>query len=410
MRRLLVLLPFAPHLDTPHGGGRVAAQLVAELSRRHRVALVYFRSADEPPLDDELRATCEIAQEIARPWSSRTTGAQLVRNARLVAGLAQIRPMWATDWASSTFAECVRDVATRFQPDIVHIEYHVLGQYLQALDGCAAPRILTEYEPATRAAPYLKRTFPLVNGVLNSADRIAWRRFEPRVLRQVDAVVVFTSFDQSAVQRLAPDQRVVCIPFGTPLPERPLDPLGQPPWRLLFVGSYSHSPNIQAALHLARTIYPAARDRLPDLQLQLIGQDAPPELTQLHNHPITVSGRVRDIWPHLDRAALFVAPLSSGGGMRVKVLEALAAGKAVVASPLAAEGLSVTDGEQLYIATTDEQFVDRIVELITDPTRRAAMAQRARVWACANLDWERSIAAYERLYDTLLEGSRDTAP
>jgi glycosyltransferase involved in cell wall biosynthesis len=408
-RRLLLLLPFAPRLDAPHGGGRVAAQLVAELTRRHRVALVYFRGADEPPLDEVLRVRCEIVREVARPWSGRSFAARGVRNARLVAGLARFQPMWVTDWASSAYVECVGEVAREFQPDVIQVEYHVMGQYLQVLDNSAAPRVLTEYEPAAFAAPYLKRSHPLVNGLLHRLDRLAWRRFEPHVLRQVDAVVVFTQADQRAVERLAGSLRVVRIPFGTPLPERALDPIGQSPWRLLFVGSYSHAPNIQAALHLARTIFPAARARWPDLRLELVGKDPPSELRRLEDHSITVTGQVPDIRPHLDRAAVFVAPLASGGGMRVKVLEALAAGKAVVASRLAAEGLAVQDGEQLYIADTNDQFVDRIVTLIADPTRRAAMASSARTWACANLGWQRSIAAYERLYQSLLEGSRDAA-
>ena len=91
-----------------------------------------------------------------------------------------------------------------------------------------------------------------------------------------------------------------------------------------------------------------------------------------------------------------------GGGIRVKVLEALAAGKAVVASSRALEGLDVVDGEHALVAETDAEFADAIGRLLADRDLRVALARRAREWACTNVRWERSIEAYEALYDRLL--------
>ena len=87
--------------------------------------------------------------------------------------------------------------------------------------------------------------------------------------------------------------------------------------------------------------------------------------------------------------------------MRIKVLEALAAGKAVIASPLAVEGLDVVDGEHVFVAETDLQFCDAIAQLLAHPEQRTALATRARAWAQANLSWERSVVAYEGLYESL---------
>jgi glycosyltransferase involved in cell wall biosynthesis len=86
----------------------------------------------------------------------------------------------------------------------------------------------------------------------------------------------------------------------------------------------------------------------------------------------------------------------------VKILEALAAGKAVVASPLAVEGLEVEHGRQLLLAESDEEFATAVTELLDHPEKRAAIARTARQWACENLDWQASVAAYESLYETLL--------
>ena len=88
--------------------------------------------------------------------------------------------------------------------------------------------------------------------------------------------------------------------------------------------------------------------------------------------------------------------------MRIKVLESLAAGKAIVTTSRAAEGLDIQDGEQLAIAETDDEFIDRIVQLLQNPEERLALSRRARAWACEHLGWETSIDKYETLYEGLL--------
>jgi glycosyltransferase involved in cell wall biosynthesis len=97
-----------------------------------------------------------------------------------------------------------------------------------------------------------------------------------------------------------------------------------------------------------------------------------------------------------------VAPLRLGGGMRVKVAEALAAGKAVVASGLAAEGLGARDGDELLLADNSDAVADAASALLLDPARRAALGTRARAWAAEHLAWDAPAAAFERLYDSLL--------
>jgi glycosyltransferase involved in cell wall biosynthesis len=103
----------------------------------------------------------------------------------------------------------------------------------------------------------------------------------------------------------------------------------------------------------------------------------------------------------MNAAAVVAVPLRLGGGMRVKVLEALAHGKAVVASKRALEGLDVTDGVQVAMAETDDEFSAKIIELLESQSRRTTMARNAREWATANLGDERWVAEYEALYDTL---------
>jgi glycosyltransferase involved in cell wall biosynthesis len=281
-----------------------------------------------------------------------------------------------------------------------------MGQYLSALDRCPARRVLTEHEPGAKAARDLWESSEGIAKACYWIAALAWERFERSVIRQVQAVVVFTESDRRAIVPFATAQSpVVCIPLGTVIPERPLNPIGRQPMSLLFVGNFVHPPNADAALRLIADIFPRLQSHFPDLVLQIVGDQPTRSMRQMGNDKIIITGRVPDVTPYLDGAALVIVPLRLGGGMRVKVLEALAAGKAVVASPLAVEGLDVIDGEHVVLAETDQQFCEAIVRLLADPEDRTSLAKRARAWACANLGWESSIAAYEQLYNTLLERS-----
>jgi polysaccharide biosynthesis protein PslH len=397
-RRLLFLAPFAPRLDAPHGGGRSIAQIVTGLAARHRVVLLCLRGPDEPAADPLLHERCERVEEISRPAIVQTNARRL----RLLAGLLRGQPMWASDWAVPAFARRVRALAREWQPEVVQIEFHIMAQYLPALAGCPAPRVLVVHEPGTAASADQNRTLRGAARLLGELDRLAWRRFERRVAQNVQGVVVFTERDRDSVKRLAPTAPLHCIPLGTPVLDEALNPLGEAPPSLLFVGGFGHPPNVEAARRLVSAIFPAVRARCPDAELFLVGSNPPTDLAPAGAVGITATGFVPDVAPFLDRAALVVVPLRQGGGMRVKVLEALAAGKAVVASPLAIEGLALRDGEQLLVAQSDAEFVEAILRLLQEPDRRVALARRARAWATSNLGWEGPLAAYERLYQQLL--------
>jgi polysaccharide biosynthesis protein PslH len=401
--RLLCLLPFAPQPDATHGGGRVMAQLLIRLARQHRVAVLYLRAPEQPGIDDALAAECDLVEEVPlpdprpmRPW---------LRKARVFASVLAGQPLWIGDVAVPAYAERLRALAQAWQPDIVQIEYHLMGQYVAALGRCRAPRVLNQYEPGTQAALDKCRS-PLRQGRwLPYVDALAWHRYERRLVRQVQAVVVFTERDRQVMARLSQRAHVVRIPFGEEIPEQPLNPVGSQPPNLLFVGNYAHVPNIEAAVRLAREILPRVQAQVPDIRLYLVGDQAPRLLERLGSSNIVVTGRVSDVLPYLDQATMVVAPLHTGGGMRVKVMQALAAGKAIVASRLAVEGLDLCDGQQVVLAETDEQFSDAILRLLGHPAERVALAGRARAWACAHLSWDASIQAYTRLYTRLMAGA-----
>jgi glycosyltransferase involved in cell wall biosynthesis len=399
-KRLLFAVPFPPRPDGHHGGSRTIAQLLLSLATRHDVGLLYLRGPGDPPIDPVVAARCAWTEMVRRssrwpdPLSAR-------RRARLAIGLMGKRPTWVTRWSVRAYRRRLHRLARDWNPSIVQLEFHIMGQYLEALEGCSAPRVLVEHEPGIAAARDRYERAAGLERLLARWELAAWDRFEPRMLRRVQAAVVFTERDRAALAALVPHTRIVRIPVATQIPAQPLDPLGTRPPALLFVGNYIHPPNVDAALRLARDIFPGVAERHPDAELHLVGAAPPAEVRRLAGARVTVAGGVPDVTSHLARAAVVVVPLRLGGGMRVKVLEALAAGKAVIASRRAVEGLDLTHGEQLLIAETDAEFVAAAHELLADPARRGALAARGRSWAQGHLSWERVADAYDELYREL---------
>lgn len=399
--RLLFLAPFPPRRDATHGGSRAIADLVSALATRHRVALLYLSGADDPPVDSSLERHCDLLIGTRLPSPAGPLG-RLRHRLGLAAGLVRGRPLWVSGWSSPEFMTVVRRVACDWRPDVVQLEYHLMGRYLSALRDLPVPRVLRQLEPGTATATDRERSRRGAARLAAPLDRWAWGRYERRLMGQVQAVVALTQRDETALRQLGSRAPIVRIPLGVPIPSAVLSPSGHGNPAVLFVGSFAHPPNAEAAERLVRSIFPLVRGEVPDAQLWIVGADPPPELRRGVGGGIEVTGRVPDVTPYLDAAAVFAAPLQLGGGMRVKVLEALAAGKAVVASSRAVEGLDVANEDQLLLAESDQEAAAAIVGLLREPGRRLALARRAREWATANLGQERVTLAFEQLYASLL--------
>jgi glycosyltransferase involved in cell wall biosynthesis len=229
-------------------------------------------------------------------------------------------------------------------------------------------------------------------------------------MAEVSIVVALTQRDAASLRPLAGSTPIECIPLGVTPPATAFDAAGHGTSELLFVGNFAHAPNVEALERLVRVILPGVRSHCPDAVLLAVGADPPAHLRTRQQAGVVVTGRVEDVSPFLDRAAIVLAPLRIGGGMRVKVMEALAGGKAVVATPLALEGLDVADGDQVRIGRTDEELIRATVDLLQHPDRRVRLAERARAWAVSALSWDRPAAAFDRLYQSVVSAATPEPP
>jgi glycosyltransferase involved in cell wall biosynthesis len=212
-------------------------------------------------------------------------------------------------------------------------------------------------------------------------DARRWQRLEYRITARAAATVVCSDLDRQrlggATVRVVPN---VYEPARSPAPVSAASPPSAPV--LLFVGFLGYEPNLDAARWFAEAVLPLVRQRRPDTQLLVVGRfESPAAVAGLRAADgVTVTGEVADLAPVLAGARAAVVPIRFGGGTRVKILEAFAAGLPVVTTSVGAEGLSVRDGEQLLVADDPRGFAEACLRLLADPALAAGVAGRGRAF------------------------------
>ncbi len=215
---------------------------------------------------------------------------------------------------------------------------------------------------------------------LRRRDWRRWPEFRRAAWNRADLVQVYSRGDAGAIAEADPAlaDRVRVNPFGLFLPPA-ADPEAEQPGTILFTGTFTHLPNREAALWLAREILPAVRAREPAATLRIVGSAPPREILDLAGPGVEVVADAPAMEPHLRAATVVVAPVRSGGGMRMKVLEAMARGKAVVTTPLGAEGFTSIDPDPpLAIADDGEGIAAALADLLGDEDARRELGRQAR--------------------------------
>jgi polysaccharide biosynthesis protein PslH len=169
---------------------------------------------------------------------------------------------------------------------------------------------------------------------------------------------------------------------GESLPERELE-------HIIFVGSMDYGPNIGAVARFVTGVLPLVLEKKPKLHLTIVGRNPTAEILALEGPNVAVTGSVPDVRPYLSQATLMIVPLLIGGGTRLKIVEAMGMSCPVVSSTIGAEGLGLTDGEELLLADDAESFAEAILSLIDNPVRASELAERAKSFVEANLTWNR---------------------
>jgi glycosyltransferase involved in cell wall biosynthesis len=381
--KILLVVPVPPQAD---GGGAIPVLLEAELRGlrgRHEVTLV-TALGDEPGEAEAVRRLREEGEVFVVDRRRPPPGARRRRRQlRMAAAWARGRRPWRTVWfADPGFQRVLDELAAEREFDVVAVEDSALSVFRYP------PGVATVYthHEVLRPRPVRWRAGPprrWPGWAFGELDWRRWPRFQAEAWRRFDRVQVFSGRDAEAIAELAPDvaERVRVDPFGLVLPP-PADPAREVPGTILFVGAFHHPPNRDAAIWLAREILPAVLERAPAARLRIVGSAPPPEVLALAGPNVEVVADAPSVRPHTEAAAVVMAPVRTGGGMRMKVLQAMAAGKAVVTTPRGTEGYTGFDTEPpLAVGEKAAEIAAATAALLEDEAARRDLGARARAFA-----------------------------
>lgn len=303
---------------------------------------------------------------------------------------------------SRALRRAVRDRLRSRRYDLVHLDATVLAEYGRLSAG--VPTLIVHHNVEStllrrRAAG--QRSLPGRLYLLLQAWKM--RRFETRVAPGFRVHVTVSAADRDLLLGHCPGADIRVVPNGTDTDRLRPDPAAEQPRGLLFLGSMNYAPNPDAVLYFLREIWPLIKRDLAGATFDVVGIAPPAEVLEASRRDpaVRVHGYVEDIRPHLARAALFVVPLRIGGGTRLKILDAMAMGKAIVSTSVGAEGLALADGAEIVLADDPALFAASVVRLVNDPASRQSLGRRARERAVASYSWESSgrelLAIYEEI-------------
>ncbi|MCS7282445.1 MAG: glycosyltransferase [Anaerolineae bacterium] len=378
--------PYPPR----QGGSLRSWGLISTLARRHDVSLLAFGDPSEAaasPVRDLFRVMGVVPEPPPRAMSHRLRGLFLTS-----------QPDMALRLESAAYRRSLINLLTLHRFDLVLIEGIEMALFLDVVEqACPRPRALfdnfnCEYLLQKRAFLTDIRYPWRWHGALYSL--VQWRRlrrYEASVCRRADFVVAVSEADADALRALVPGLSPTVVPNGVDVsaydPQIPPAP-GMGAHALVFTGKMDFRPNVDAVLWFAEEVLPRVRREVPDAHFWVVGQRPHPRLASLRGNPaVTLTGYVDDTRPYIAGAAVYVAPLRIGGGTRLKLLEAMAMERAVVATRLGAEGYEVRDGKELLLADDAETFAQAILTLLRDPDRRAALGRSARRFVEHRYDW-----------------------
>ena len=386
-RTVVVASPYLP-FPLSHGGAVRIYNLMRAAAGTYDQVLVCFCDALAPPAAELLDICAEVILV-------RRHGTHLRRKTR--------RPDVVQEFDSESFRACLKQTIRKWRAGIVQLEFTWMAQYAEA---CApAKTVLVEHDItfdlqqqllATASESGLRR-----HELANQLEK--WRAFETSAWKRVDMVATMSAKDAGVVKNA---MRVVTLPNGVDTSRFSVTDTEPEARRLLFIGSFAHLPNVLALDFFLRDVFPL----LPaGYKLHIIAGSRPEYYLEFHRArvdldltrpEIELQAFVSDVRPAYRRAEIVLAPLTASAGTNIKVLEAMAMGRAVVSTPAGINGLDLENGKNVIVTATAEEMAAAIAELSNNPERRREFERNARETALA-YDWREIGAIQSALYDQL---------
>jgi len=398
--RAVFLSPEPPYPLT--GGGPLrSASLLHFLSRRFRVHLLTFVEEGSPNPEPFLpKGLVDNITTIYLPCHNRRTVSRIYRNTgRLIRGRLPLDDRFTERHSLRRV-----DLATEGQRyEVAVIEHFWCARYLDRLRRRARRVVLDLHNVESVLHEACSRTEPWPQKIGHRFFQHTARRLERSLLAEFDLVLVTSEADRRRVLDRAPGARVAVYPNALPfrgIPEAEEEAI------VAFSGNLEYHPNVNAVRYFHKDVWPLLKAACPGLRWRLIGKNEAEVRGMIGDEPLVeFTGPVSDAIEELARAQVVVVPLLAGSGTRIKILEAWAAGRCVVSTPIGAEGLPARDGENIRIVRGPRQMAQAVLELLADAAQRERLGRAGRATYEAGFCWSAAWKTLETPFDSLLSVS-----
>jgi len=402
--RILFVTPFVPHRGAGHGTATVMSRVVEHFASRHDVTVATFCTSDrDGELVEELRK--ERVPVVALPFPGVSFS---YRQRTRVATLIDRRPFVVSLFDVPQMREAIGKVLRGADFDLVHIDTTQMGSYVDVVGPGGPKTALLEIDVSMK--PLRRKYEQATSGLSRLLHGREWRRmcrYEPELCRRFDMVVAVSEDDRQLLKETGAVDEPALFRYGVddeffdiPLKGRDAPSAGSGA-SIVFVGSFMHPPNIDAARWFVESIFPGIRARVPHATVHIVGGQQQPVEHLGGNPGVIVTGRVDDVKQYLAMADVCVVPLRWGGGVKLKTLEMMAAGRPVVSTRVGTEGIHATDGLDVLLASSADEFGDRTADLLLDDGRREALGRHARELIRREHRWRTNLEELEREYERL---------
>ena len=391
--RILFVVPNVPSLIRTR-----PFNFIRELSREHEISVICLASnRSDRQFAAELQHYCSRLEIIDLP---RT---RAVWNCLLA--LFSSNALRCAYFFSPVLRTRVKAKVDCGEIDLVHAEHlksirmvgEAIGKVPIVFDAVDSISMLEKKRRQIIRNPFL-RLFSRVE-----AKKMA--HWERKALRQCNAVVISSPVDKEHYSAPANSrERVHVVPNGVDLEHFTLQQVETRMNVIVFCAKLDYFPNEDAALYFARSIWPILRSRVPELEFEIVGSRPPRCVSELNGHNnIRVIPSVPDIRPYLGRAAVAVCPIRLRAGIQNKILEAMAVGVPVVATPVCCPGLEVEGGRHLLVADTPKEFASAVELILNNSSLRANLIRAGRNYVEKNHSWTRSASLLCDVYAHVLD-------
>lgn len=381
MKKILIISPYFPF--PARDGGKVRLyNLIKHLSKKNEVYLLaYIEPSADKSCVDLAKEFCTGVFPVLREEDKRIIRDDLPRSVSFFYTQAMIDEL--------------KKVLDMVKPDIVQLDFLIMTEYVKHIKN--VPVFYTEHDMGL-----LDFNQSFHDRDLDDNERFfEWKKlvqYEKKILDFFTSVIVLTERDKGLIENLNNNIKATIIPTGVDTDfYRPNDCTNNEK-SLVFVGHYRHFPNADAIVYFVKNIYPEIIRKIPNIKLYIVGSGVTKAVEDLKNDNIVITGEVEDIRQYLKKPNIFIAPVRLGGGIKGKVLEAMAMGVPVVATKEAVSGIDYSIGEFALVSDDTNIFADNVVKLYNDEIVYKTLSDNSRKIVEENYNWNKIAEKLNNFY------------